>query len=323
MGNGALSAAGGVKKMLFDWGMSSKKSQLANGGPPTNGLWDAVLFGKIRARLGGRVRYIITGSAPLSAEVHRFLQVCFCCPVIQGYGMTETTAVVSTVKPFDHRPAHVGPPIPNCEIRLESVPEMSYLVTDDPPRGEVVFRGPAITKGYYKNDEETGKAIDEDGWFHSGDVGTFLPDGCLKIIDRKKNIFKLAQGEYVAAEYVENVYLQMPDILQVFIYGDSLQSALVAVVVPDPETLGKRTAEEVCADDEWKADLLKRMTEFGRSKKLKGYELARAIHCEAEPFSVDNNILTPTFKLKRPVAKKHYQKEIDAMYASLSGGPSK
>ena len=134
----------------------------------------------------------------------------------------------------------VGGPVPSIRFRLKDIPEMGYLHTDKPnPRGELQFYGTTLFKGYFKNPEKSAEAFSEDGWINSGDVAVILPNGNIKIVDRAKNIFKLAQGEYVAPEKLENIYVQAPLIAQIFVHGDSLQSYLVAIIVPDPEVLPK------------------------------------------------------------------------------------
>ena len=152
--------------------------------------------------------------------------------------------------------------MPCNDVKLVDVPEMNY-VTVNPggnPRGEVCFKGPNVFSGYFKDEAHTREALDDEGWLHSGDIGEWLPNGALRIIDRKKNIFKLSQGEYVAAEKIENILVTAPLVAQVFVYGDSLQSVLVAVVVPDVE---------VCKTLPWGADLqaLCKNPEF---KKVRG-----------------------------------------------------
>jgi long-chain acyl-CoA synthetase len=206
--NATIRDEGGLKQKLFNMGFSSKQDGLKAGGPPTSGFWDALIFSKLKARLGGRVRLMITGAAPLSEEVYRFLQIAFCVPVLQGYGLTETAAALSLTRPDDFSTGHVGSPILSVEVRLADVPEMNYSSKNDPPTGEVCVRGNNVFKGYYKNEVQTNADV-KDGWFHTGDVGRWNPNGTLSIIDRKKNIFKLAQGEYVAAEHVEAQYIKV------------------------------------------------------------------------------------------------------------------
>merc|ERR550534_3679937 len=186
---------------------------------------------------------MVTGSAPISPVIMEFLRICASTVVLEGYGQTETAAAVSTTLEEDQVGAgFVGVPLPCSEIALFDVPEMNYTqadVIDGKPveRGEICFRGPNMTAGYWKMPEKTAETIDSEGWLHSGDIGLWLPDGTLKIIDRKKNIFKLSQGEYVAPEKIENVYVQSKYVAQAFIYGNSLERHLVGILVPDEEVL--------------------------------------------------------------------------------------
>lgn len=154
-------------------------------------FWDKTPFIKNpKNLLGGRVRVMLTGSAPLSGEVIDFMKIIFGCPLIEGYGMTETSAGSCITDPLDGTSGHVGGPVANVKIRLRDIPEMGYLHTNDPPKGEVCFWGPSIMTGYFKNQEKTDECI-INGWMHSGDVGQVNPNGSIKIVDRAKNIFKL------------------------------------------------------------------------------------------------------------------------------------
>lgn len=159
----------------------------------THCLWDRLVFGKVKAMLGGNVKLMITGSAPISGEVLDFLKVAFCCQVLEGYGMTETSGGSVTTVPGDPNAGGiVGGPLQNVKVRLRDLPEMGYLSTDKPhPRGEVCFWGPSLTPGYFKNPEKTAELY-EGEWLKSGDVGMVYPNGAIKIIDRAKNIFKLS-----------------------------------------------------------------------------------------------------------------------------------
>ena len=150
-----------------------------------------------------------------------FLKVCMCCRVVQGYGLTETCAASFIAVPDvpDHA-GTVGPPQPVLSLRLEAVPEMNYDPTAVPPRGEVCVKGPAVFSGYYKGEDKTAEVLEADGWFHTGDIGELTATGALRIIDRKKNIFKLSQGEYIAVEKIEGVYGKSALVEQVFVYGE-------------------------------------------------------------------------------------------------------
>ena len=203
---------------------------------------------------------------------------------------------------------------------------MNYSSKNDPPTGEVCIRGNNVFIGYYKNPEKTAEDLDSDGWFHTGDIGRWNPTGTLSIIDRKKNIFKLAQGEYVAAEHVEGQYIKCIYVQQVFIYGDSFKAELVGIVVPDPDVLLKWAGENghagddlatLCAKKEVVEFIHAELNKTAKENKLKGFEFAKAIHVEPEPFSAENELLTPTFKPKRPQLKNHYQPQIDALYEHL------
>jgi len=160
--------------------------------------------------IGGNVRIMVTGSAPINPDVLSFLKVCFCSPIHEGYGQTESSAASCLTSAFDPEAGHVGGPLSCIRIRLRDIPEMQYLSTDPNPRGEICYQGNSIFHGYFKNEEKTKEALSEDRWLASGDVGMVFPNGSIKIIDRAKNIFKLAQGEYIAPEKLENVYTQSP-----------------------------------------------------------------------------------------------------------------
>lgn len=205
---------------------------------------------------------------------------------------------------------------------------MDYLSTDQPyPRGEICFRGNTIMREYYKNPEKTAETIDADGWLHTGDIGLLDSANRLVIIDRLKNIFKLSQGEYIAPEKIEGVYQKHELVAQAFVYGDSMQSSLVGVIVPDkdsfPGWVTKHHASETNSpytSEVVKKEVLKALNAFGKQNDLKGFEQIRAIYLSEEEFSVENDLLTPTFKLKREIAKKVYQTQIDEMYATTNNG---
>lgn len=323
----AVKASGALRERLFFAAYNSKMQALKAGRKPSP-VWDRLVFNKIKQKLGGRVRLMCSGASPLSVDVLEFLRVCFCDYVIEGYGMTETSCVISFMNKGDRLTGHVGSPNPSCEIKLVDVPEMSYTSEDQPyPRGEICVRGPIIFQGYYKDEIQTKEVIDEDGWLHTGDIGLWLPGGRLKIIDRKKNIFKLAQGEYIAPEKIENVYAKCKFISQCFVYGDSFNSCLVAVISVDQDVLkGWAISEgikfqdlnQLCNDPRAQAAVLAEMDAIGKNAKLRGFEFVKAITLVTEPFTLENGLLTPTFKIKRPQAKAYFSQAISSMYEELS-----
>ncbi|KAJ0721984.1 putative long-chain-fatty-acid--CoA ligase [Helianthus annuus] len=161
--------------------------------------------------------------------------MCFGCPVSEGYGMTENSCVITFMNVNDVTSGHVGAPNAVC-VKLVDVPKMNCTSYDQPyPRGKICVRGPIVFQGYYKDEVQTREVIDEEVWLHTGDIGLWSPGGRLKIIDRKKNIFKLAQGEYIAPEKIKSVYAKCNFVAQCFVYGDSFNSSLVAIVCVDPD----------------------------------------------------------------------------------------
>ena len=279
-----------VSRLLFNWGFQ-RKLHFLNAGKSqrrASPFFDALVFSKIKQRLGGQTKLVISGGAPLAAHVEDFLRVTMCCPVGQGYGLTETNAAsFITVPDNPFYAGSVGLCLGGVEFKLVGVPEMNYDPLASPPRGELCLRGPTVFTGYYKQVEPrcsvrcllcdapcmycaacwrggrlpacpprspsfsggrdappsppthplppshlvcprppplraqaelTAECMDEDGWFHTGDIGELRGDS-MRIMDRKKNIFKLAQGEYVAAEKIEGVLGNSAAVDQLWIYG--------------------------------------------------------------------------------------------------------
>ncbi|KFV82204.1 Long-chain-fatty-acid--CoA ligase 1 [Struthio camelus australis] len=311
-----------LKRWLLDFASKRKEAELRSGIIRNNSFWDKFIFSRIQASLGGKVRLMITGAAPVSASVLTFLRTALGCQFYEGYGQTECTAGCSLSLPGDWTAGHVGAPMPCNIIKLVDVEEMNYLAVKG--EGEVCVKGPNVFRGYLKDPEKTAEALDKDGWLHTGDIGKWLPNGTLKIIDRKKHIFKLAQGEYIAPEKIENVYLRSEPLAQVFVHGESLQAFLIAIVVPDPETLHdwakKRgfdgSHEELCKNKDLKKIILEDMVRIGKESGLKSFEQVKDIAMHAEMFSVENGLLTPTLKAKRPELRKYFKSQIDELYAN-------
>uniref|UniRef100_A0A2K6LFQ6 Long-chain-fatty-acid--CoA ligase n=3 Tax=Rhinopithecus TaxID=542827 RepID=A0A2K6LFQ6_RHIBE len=312
-----------LKRWLLDFASKRKEAELRSGIIRNNSLWDRLIFHKVQSSLGGKVRLMVTGAAPVSATVLTFLRAALGCQFYEGYGQTECTAGCCLSMPGDWTAGHVGAPMPCSLIKLVDVEEMNYLAAEG--EGEVCVKGPNVFQGYLKDPAKTAEALDKDGWLHTGDIGKWLPNGTLKIIDRKKHIFKLAQGEYIAPEKIENIYIRSEAIAQVFVHGESLQAFLIAIVVPDVETLRswaqKRgfdgSFEELCRNKDVKKAILEDMVRLGKDSGLKPFEQVKGIALHPELFSIDNGLLTPTMKAKRPELRNYFRSQIDELYSTI------
>ncbi|KAL3619184.1 Long chain acyl-CoA synthetase 4 [Castilleja foliolosa] len=319
-----ISGGGFIKQTVFNFAYSVKLRNMRNGMKHSEAspIGDKVVFSKIKQGLGGKVRLILSGAAPLASHVEEYLRVVTCSYVLQGYGLTETCAGTFVSIPDEMGMlGTVGPPLANVDVCLESVPEMGYDALSSMPRGEVCVRGDTLFSGYFKREDLT-KEVLIDGWFHTGDIGEWQADGSLKIVDRKKNIFKLSQGEYVAVENLENVYGLVPDIDTIWVYGNSFESFLVAIVNPKQQAVEKWAEENeisgdfnaLCENLKLKTYFLGELTRIAKEKKLKGFEFIKAVHLDPVPFDIERDLITPTFKKKRPQLLKYYQDVIDSMY---------
>uniref|UniRef100_A0A915P9B2 long-chain-fatty-acid--CoA ligase n=1 Tax=Meloidogyne floridensis TaxID=298350 RepID=A0A915P9B2_9BILA len=314
-------------RWLFSIGRAQKKAMLQKGIVTNESIWDRLVFARARQRLGNHVKLIVTGSAPIAAEVLEELRIVFGCHIIEGYGQTECTAMAISTWPGETVGGQCGGPSTCSLIKLEDVPDLNYFKDR---KGEVLIKGPSVTSGYFKDPERTKELFTEDGFLKTGDVGQILPNGQIKIIDRRKHIFKLAQGEYVAPEKIENVYIQCRSVHQIFVDGDSLQRFLVAIVVPAANQIrrlftqidggGKEEEiklEEICSDKRIINLVLAEMQQIGKEQKLNSLEQVKAIYLEHEPFSIENDLLTPTLKAKRPQLRAKYKQKIAQLYSEM------
>uniref|UniRef100_A0A8B9W0H1 Arachidonate--CoA ligase n=1 Tax=Anas zonorhyncha TaxID=75864 RepID=A0A8B9W0H1_9AVES len=312
-----------VKKILLNIGMTLKMAEVKQGITRNDSILDRIIFKKVQETMGGRVRIMVTAAAPISPSVLTFLRAALGCQIFEAYGQTECSAGCTFSMPGDWTTGHVGPPLACNIIKLDDVEEMNYYSSNN--EGEVCIKGPNVFKGYLKDPEKTAEAIDKDGWLHTGDIGKWMPNGTLKIIDRKKNIFKLAQGEYIAPEKIENVYVRSAPVAQVFVHGESLRSCLIGIVVPDHETLPEFAAklgikgsyEDICKNSAVKKAILEDMVRLGKEAGLKSFEQVKDLHIHPELFSVENGLLTPTLKAKRAELVKLFQKEIEDLYSNM------
>lgn len=321
---------------------AKKASMKLPPGQATNRHWlyDRIWSPKVRQAVGlDRTRFMISGSAQLDPDVQEFLRAAFANDYYQGFGMTETYGNGTVQLPGDLTLGVLGGPCVAMEYCVESVPDLEYNVTDKQgPRGELLVRGPTVFSEYFKNPEETAKTVEPEGWFHTGDIVKIDKLGRISIIDRKKNVLKLAQGEYISPERLENVYMGSSKLVATaFVHGDGKESTLVGVFGVDPEHFapfaakitGKTIAptdipavRQACRDAQVMKAFMKHIDEIGKSHKFNSYEKVKAAHLDVDPFTVDNGTLTPTLKLKRPQAARAYRAEIDRMYAEINSHPS-
>ena len=275
-------------------------------------VYDRLWGRKVTAALGlDRVGHMVSGSAPLDPTLHQFLRVVFGNNFFQGYGLTETYAVGLVQATGDLSAGNCGGVCPAIELCLASVQDMDYLVTDRPqPRGELLIRGNSLFSGYYRNEAETQKAILPDGWFRTGDICTVDSRGRFRVIDRVKNVLKLAQGEYISPERIENVYLAHLSFLsQAYVHGDSIQTFLVAIFGVTPESfapfasavLGRPVdagnadaVRQACEDARVRKAVITELDKVGKKNSFAGYERVRNCYLYLDPFTVDNELLTPT-----------------------------
>ncbi|KAH8716899.1 hypothetical protein GQ44DRAFT_402242 [Phaeosphaeriaceae sp. PMI808] len=306
--------AAGVRGALSRHVVSAKLAAIKDKENPTNThlLYDRIWAKKVAAGLGlDRCKVLVSGSAPIDPSLHQFLRIVFASNFTQGYGLTETYAVSLLQHEGDFTSGNCGGVTPNAEHMLLDVPDMEYYSTDKPhARGELLIRSTTQFREYFRNEEETRKAVDEDGWFHTGDICSIDELGRFKIIDRRKNVLKLAQGEYISPERIENVYLaNCGYIATAYVHGDSHQSFLVGIfgVAPDlfpqfaSKVLGEKIAEgdvaklkEVLTNKKIEKAVLKELDRVGRKNKFNSYERVKAVRLFLDPFTIENQLLTPT-----------------------------
>lgn len=307
--------AGGLKGKLVGWAaaVGRQAAVLRERGKEPSGLLgvkyavaDKLVFAKIRQGVGGRLRFFVSGGAPLAPEINRFFLGAG-ITILEGYGLSETSPVTN-VNTFDHfRIGTVGRPVPGTEIRI----------AED---GEILVRGPQVMKGYHGLEEKTREVISEDGWFSTGDIGELSADGFLAITDRKKDLIKTSGGKYVAPQAIENLLKGNPYVDQAVVVGNGRQFVSV-LVVPAFDKLSSWAAgagataspPEALLEEKRCRDFLKEQV-FSELRDLARFETPKKIGLLAEPFTIENGTLTPTQKVKRRVVAERCAAMIDAFY---------
>jgi long-chain acyl-CoA synthetase len=312
----AAMTGGSLKRAIFEWARATGDKRLdyvlnRRRVPPglalANGVADRLVFRKLRARLGGRFRFCVSGGAPLNPEICRFF-IAAGLPILEGYGLTETSPVI-TVNTFEMlKPGSVGRPIPGVEVKIAA-------------DGEILCRGPNVMQGYYNKPEATAEVIDTEGWFHTGDIGVLDADGCLRITDRKKDLIVTAGGKNIAPQPIEAMLKTNKYFSNAVMIGDKRRFPIM-LLVPNFEVVAKwvkikglpMMAHEELAGVAEVQDKLER--EARKSlRDLAQYETPKKFLVLPRDFTIDSGELTPKLSVRRKVVEAKYRDQIEALYA--------
>ncbi|GAA5934830.1 hypothetical protein JCM3775_001645 [Rhodotorula graminis] len=312
-------ASGALKSRVFDLGVAAKR--FGGRGSFLGNLADKVVFEAVKQGTGGKLKYAMSGGAPISKETQEFLSIALVL-IIQGYGMTESTAMCCILPPEMHQYQTVGVPVPSCEVKLVDVEEAGYKSSNPTPEGEIWIRGPSVTKGYYKQDKLTKEAWTDDGWFMTGDVGRWNKDGTLSVIDRKKNLVKLSGGEYIALERLESLYGSCEYAARIMVYADSNASKPMAVIFPHEANLKQLASSlgvtgdigTLVHDHKIQDAVLKSLNAVGKKAGLKPLEQLASVVLDDEEWTPQNGLLTAATKLNRKQIVQKNKQAIDAVY---------
>jgi long-chain acyl-CoA synthetase len=307
------SRGGAIRKAVFDWAIDQGRAWQEGDRSLLRkamcALADKLVFSKIRDRTGGRLRFFVSGGAALNVDVGGFFNVVG-IPILEGYGLTETSPVLAVNRIGDQTLGTVGPPLPNVEIRIA-------------PDGEICARGPNVMKGYWNNPAATSEIIDADGWLHTGDIGELDNAGRLRITDRKKHLIVSSGGKNIAPGPIEQEVLTSPLIDQIMLVGDG-RDFCTALIVLDDEALKERfrTLGSVVSDvvSERHSNETKRLITAELSaiqKNRSKFERIRRFAILDEPFTVDNGLMTPTLKVRRKAVEARWHDVIETMYKDI------
>jgi len=289
-----------------------------------------LFYKQIRKETGGRLRLSLAGGAPINKNIYKFINTVL-CPMSQGYGMTAICGVISLQPIYGVIEGEVGAPFINGEYKLVDIPESNYLTTNKPyPQGEVWVRGKHVCVGYLNHPELNEESRTPDGWFKTGDIGEIRENNALALIDRKKSLVKLANGEYIAVEYLECVYKSSLIVENICVYGKSFENYPIALVVPNEREIrelavskhicaditdAKNTSfKELCNNPMIKVAVLKDLQQIAFANNLKSAEIVKNVILCPSPWTIEAGLITPANKLKRNAIVNAYKKEIDACY---------
>ena len=326
-----FNALGGWKKKLAYKAYYTKLENYKKYGIVTHAIYDQIVFKKIRAMFGNRIKVVLCASAPMPKELADDFKIFLSVPVIEGLGMTELAGSAFATNLHDLTNFTAGGIIGGAKMVIKSVPDLGYSIDDEIdgvkcPAGEICLKGPLVFKGYYKNDEENEKAFDKYGYFHTGDVGRLYPNlgNGIKIVDRVKEIFKLSQGEYIIPAKLESIYNKSRYIQQIMIYGNSSMNNIIAIICPDKircaEALNISVEELVKNEenDDLKKLIINDLLKLAIEANFNGLEKVKYVLITFEGFTVENSCMTPTMKIVRKKVELRFKERIDELYESIS-----
>ena len=323
-------ALGGWKRRLAYTAYYTKLENYKKYGIITHLIYDKLVFAKIRAMFGNKLKTVLCASAPMPKELADDFKVFLSIPIIEGLGMTELSGSAFCTNYHDLNNFTAGGVTSGVKMIIKSVPDLGYTIDDmidgiNCPAGEICLKGPLIFNGYYKNDLENSKAFDEDGYFHTGDVGRIFPyyGNGLKIVDRVKEIFKLSQGEYIIPAKLESVYVKSNFIQQIMIYGNSTMNNILAIICPDKQHCAREldiTEEELIKDEEnpkLKKLILNDLDRLAIDANFNGLEKVKFILLTFEGFTIQNECMTPTMKIVRKKVEIRYKNRIEKLFSIM------
>ena len=290
-----VNAGSPLLRSLF-WGALSAKQFLLGWGLPGTAVLDSLVFKKVKDATGGELRVCMNGGGPISGETQNFVSMAI-TPMISGYGLTETTAMGALMDPMHWTDKTVGDIVPAIEVKLVDFADAGYFTNTTPPQGEIWIRGAPVMEAYFENEKETAEAIAVGGWFKTGDIGEFDKNGHLRIIDRKKNLVKTLNGEYIALEKLESTYRSNPLVANICVYADPSQSKPIAISVPAEPTLKKLAdqngiqgagIEDLSHNKKLNGIVLKEIQNTGRQQGLAGIEILEGIVMTDEEWNPAN-----------------------------------
>jgi len=303
------------KRMLVRWALKSKNDALMNDKPHSLFI-DMVLFKAFRQALGGRIRLIVSGGAPILPEVYEFLRAAITPNILQGYGLTEVCAAGCLQEIGSKNPSAVGCiSLPN-DLRLRKVEGMDYDPNGKVPAGEIMFRGPSLFKCYHKDPKLTEDSL-VDGWFATGDIGMMTSDGSIQIIDRAKQLVKLSQGEYISITSLTDKYGLAKGVANIYVYADSHHNLPIAVVIPtneQAEEWKKKGIEDYTVSPIAVEDMMTNLGEIVKQHNLRGFEKMGAVLLDSTEFSIENGLLTPSQKPQLSKLRNKYESRLIELY---------